>query len=96
MERIIRKISVGQNFPDGLHYQVGSEMTFREKENGKDVRKKKIVGDILEVHIDGEMYYEVYLISVHSDINNVIHKDKLPWKLFPARICVCEYKIDFE
>lgn len=78
---IIRKISIGQNYPDGvMHYQVGKSV----KLNGVYFE----VSMILPVVVSEELTnYDVYL---KEDNANVL------WKTISGVPVVVEYKIDFE
>jgi len=78
---LIRKISLGKEFPDGaIHYQVGSGV----KLNGRYLK----VSMILDITKEDDI--KTYSVYLNDDGVNVL------WKLIYGVPVVVEFNIDFE
>ena len=79
-EGIIRKLSVGKDFPDGaLHFVVG--------QNRKFGTKRYTIHEIKEYEDLGVMCQDIYLKDEHGLVK---------WKTFSGETTAVEYLIDFE
>ena len=79
-EGIIRKLSVGKDFPDGaIHFVVGQSRKF-----GKD---RYTIHEIKEYDELGITCYDIYLKDDHGLIK---------WKTFRNEVVAVEFLIDFE
>lgn len=81
--KIIRKLSVGSNYPDGsIHYTLGKEFKLN--------KKKYVVADICmdtQLFEIGKLAYNIYISN---------GTDQVLWKTICDMPVAIEYKIDFE
>ena len=90
MNTIIRKISVGREYPDGaIHYQVG---TF-PKLKGKKYEITQILLD-RELLQMGKLAYNVYVKNVKESSSDIVNE--YLWKQVVDEPCVVENDLDFE
>lgn len=79
-EGVIRKLSVGKNFPDGaIHFIVGQHKKFNDK-------RYELV-EIKEYEDEGVICHDIYLKDEFSIVK---------WKTLRGQIVAVEYLIDFE
>jgi len=79
-EGIIRKLSIGKNFPDGaIHFVVG--------QNRKFLETSYIIAEIKEYEDEGIICHDIYLKSKY---------DLVKWKTFRGQTAAVEFLIDFE
>ncbi len=87
MNKIIRKLSIGSDYPNkSIHYQLGKEMRLTI---GEDKCKYKITGIYLDKELFqiGKLAYNVYISDERGEVL---------WKMFSDMPMAVEYKIDFE
>ena len=90
MNTIIRKISVGREYPDGsLHYQVGSKQILK--------RRKYVITHILmdrELLQLGKLGYNIYVKNIPEYEGEIVNE--VLWKTVIDVTCVVENNIDFD
>jgi hypothetical protein len=89
MNTIIRKISVGKDYPNGsMHYQVGSRINLK----GKPYTITSINVDKEVLERTGNMAYNIYITNVSVDSEPVSTR---LWKVIIGLPTVVENNIDF-
>ena len=89
MNTIIRKISIGRGYPDGIHYKLGSE-----------IRLNRVRYEVTGIHLDrdllelGKLGYNVYIKKVPEYQDEPVAE--VLWKTIIDQTVVIENNIDFD
>lgn len=90
MNTIIRKISVGRDYPNGaIHYQVGSVQNLKHKKY--EITSIKFDKDLLE--LSGELGYNIYIKNIPTGDEPV---QTVLWKTVIGLPTVVENNIDLD
>lgn len=90
MNTIIRKISVGRDYPNGaIHYQVGSPQNLKHKRY--EITSIKFDKELLE--LSGELAYNIYITNVPQEGEPL---QTVLWKTIVGVPVVIENNIDLD
>ena len=91
MNTVIRKISVGREYPNGaIHYQVGSVQNLKRA-------KYEIVSIVMDkdlLELTGELAYNIYIKNIPLTSDTPVNVQL--WKTIVGVPVVVENNIDFE
>lgn len=91
MNTVIRKISVGREYPNGsIHYQVGSFQNLKHKRY--KITNIKLDKELLE--LCGQLAYNIYVENVPTDDGELVNIQL--WKTIAGVPVVVENDIDLD